>query len=122
MGERPPGETGDDRTTRLSELDAQIKAARAAKEPKPRQEAKKWTTVGLAWRMVFELVVSMAIGLGMGWGLDRLFGTIPLFLVIFWLLGFAAGIRTVMHTAREVEKSQTAQAAGSDEPPGRARD
>ncbi|MEM7505254.1 MAG: AtpZ/AtpI family protein [Pseudomonadota bacterium] len=65
----------------------------------------------MAWRMVFELVLSMMIGAAMGWGLDSLFGTVPLFLIVFWLLGFASGIRTVMHSANEFQKKQAAAAA-----------
>jgi ATP synthase protein I len=42
--------------------------------------------------MVTELVVGMLMGLGIGYGLDHLFGTMPLFLIIFTILGFAAGV------------------------------
>jgi ATP synthase protein I len=52
--------------------------------------------------MVIELVVGMVLGLGIGWGLDALFGTRPVFLVVFALLGFAAGVRTMLRTAEEV--------------------
>lgn len=66
---------------------------------------------GMGWRMVFEMAVAMAIGAGAGYGIDGLFGTLPLFLTIFWLLGFAAGIRMAMASAKEFER---AQAAGAD--------
>ena len=52
--------------------------------------------------MVIELVVGLLIGFGIGYGLDSLFGTIPLFLVIFTLLGMAAGIKTMMRSAKEL--------------------
>jgi len=35
-------------------------------------------------------------------GLDALFGTRPLLLTVFTLLGFAAGVKTMIRTAREV--------------------
>jgi ATP synthase protein I len=69
-----------------------------------------------AWRMVIELVVGMALGLAIGYGLDFLFGTKPVMMVIFVLLGFAAGIRTMLRTAAELGKQ-----AGSD-PAGDKRD
>jgi len=47
--------------------------------------------------------------------LDRLFGTMPLFLVIFIFLGFAAGIKTMLNSAREIEKQQAAKAALDEE-------
>ena len=50
------------------------------------------------------------IGAAMGWGLDALFGTLPIFLVVFILLGFAAGVRTVMRSAEELQNKQAANA------------
>ncbi|MFC0278835.1 AtpZ/AtpI family protein [Falsigemmobacter intermedius] len=58
----------------------------------------------LAWRMVLELVTGMGLGLGLGYGLDSLFGTKPVLMIIFVLLGFAAGIRTMLRTASELGK------------------
>jgi ATP synthase protein I len=58
----------------------------------------------LGWRMVTELVVGMLVGFAIGYGLDSLFGTRPVFLVIFALLGFAAGVRTMMRTAAEEQR------------------
>lgn len=57
-----------------------------------------------AWRMVLELVTGMGLGLGLGFGLDALFGTKPIMMIIFVLLGFAAGIRTMLRTAAELGK------------------
>ncbi len=65
----------------------------------------------MAWRMTLELVVGAMIGAAMGWGLDVLFGTLPIFLIVFILLGFAAGIRTVIRSADELRKMQAAEAA-----------
>ena len=62
----------------------------------------------LAWRMVIELVVGLGIGFGIGYGLDIIFDTIPLFLVIFVFLGFAAGIKTMLRSAKEVQQDLTA--------------
>ena len=67
----------------------------------------------VAWRMVLELVTGMLLGLAIGYGLDVLFGTRPIFLVIFALLGFAAGIRTMLGTARQLNKD--AEKSASDE-------
>ena len=69
----------------------------------------------LAWRMVIELVVGLAIGFGIGYGLDNFFGTMPLFLVIFIFLGFAAGVKTMMRSAREVQDSAEALNAEKEE-------
>ena len=56
--------------------------------------------------MVIELVSGMAIGFGLGYGLDVLFGTLPILMLVFTLLGFVAGVRTMLSTAREIQKDQ----------------
>lgn len=75
--------------------------------------------MSLAWRMVVELVISVMVGAAMGWGLDSVFSTLPLFLIVFVLLGFAAGVRTVMRSAHEMQRKQLAvgesQGAKQDE-------
>jgi ATP synthase protein I len=88
---------------KLKELEEKLAKARRAQEPEGR---KHYAHEGAAqaWRMIIELVTGMGVGFAIGYGLDTLFGTLPLFLVIFCLLGFAAGVRVMMQTAREVQK------------------
>ena len=62
--------------------------------------------------MVIELVTGLLIGFGMGYGLDSLLGTLPIFLVLFTLLGLAAGINVMMRTAKEFQKRQIAAQEG----------
>ncbi|MEM1297845.1 MAG: AtpZ/AtpI family protein [Pseudomonadota bacterium] len=71
--------------------------------------------MSMAWRMVIDLVVSMMVGAAMGWGLDWLLGTLPLFLIIIILFGFAAGVRNVLRAAEEMQRKQQAKAAAEDE-------
>ena len=56
-----------------------------------------------AWRMVIELVSGLLIGFAIGFGLDRLFGTNPVLMIVFTLLGFAAGVRVMIRTAQELQ-------------------
>ena len=93
----------------LKSLDERIKAAKMAKTPEPKVDD-HYTGAQLAWRMVIELVAGIAIGFGIGYGLDALFGTMPVFLVIFILLGFAAGVKTMLRTAKEVQTDEMAKA------------
>lgn len=99
---------------RLAELDARIAAAKKAQEPKPRAD-EHYSQAQLAWRMVIELVAGLGIGFGMGYGLDSLFGTIPIFLVLFTFLGLAAGVKTMMRSAEEVQAKQMADTAARDD-------
>ncbi|MTH77219.1 AtpZ/AtpI family protein [Paracoccus aestuariivivens] len=85
---------------RLRQLEAKL-GDRAAKEPGSRGE-EHFSQANMAWRMVTELVAGLGIGFGIGFGLDYLFGTTPLLMVVFVLLGLAAGIKTMMRTAKEI--------------------
>jgi ATP synthase protein I len=101
----------DDRDAdRLKALEERIAKAKAANAPTPRAD-EHYSRANLAWRMVIELVAGLLIGLGIGYGLDLLFGTMPIFLVLFTLLGFAAGVQTMVRSAREVEKKLADEAA-----------
>ncbi len=53
-----------------------------------------------------EMGLSVAIGLGIGYLLDRLFGTRPWLMVIFFLLGVIAGFRSLLSLAKEIDKSE----------------
>lgn len=65
----------------------------------------------MAWRMVIELVAGIGVGFAIGIGLDELFGTGPFLLVTFTLLGFAAGVRTLMRTATDMQQRLIRDAA-----------
>lgn len=99
----------DDREARLEALERKLAAKRPAPVQKDHMD-EHYSQAQHAWRMVIELVAGLGIGLGIGYGLDAVFGTIPLFLIIFTLLGFAAGINTVLRTAKELQRETLANA------------
>jgi ATP synthase protein I len=51
------------------------------------------------FRLSTELVAGVLVGAGLGWLLDRWLGTTPWGLILFLLLGFAAGVLNVMRAA-----------------------
>ena len=107
--------TDDDQKQRMAQLEAKIDAAKKAKQPKPRADADV-SGGELAWRMVIEMVSGLGIGFGIGYGLDSLLGTIPIFLVLFTLLGLVAGVKVMLRSAQEAQAKQTAaDAAEKDE-------
>nr|WP_255723223.1 AtpZ/AtpI family protein [Thalassobius sp. Cn5-15] len=106
--------TDPEQKQRLEALEAKIEAAKEANSPKPRVD-EHYSMANQAWRMVVEMVSGLGIGFGIGYGLDSLLGTIPIFLVIFTLLGLAAGIQTMIRTAREIETKKLAEEAENDE-------
>lgn len=100
---------------KLEALEARIAAAKAAKvDAKPHQE-EHYSQAQLAWRMVTEMVAGLGIGFGIGYGLDVLLGTTPFLMVIFTLLGIAAGIKTMMRSAAEIQRRLEAETAQKDE-------
>ena len=98
---------------RLKALEAKIAALKEPAEIKDHSE-EHYSQAQLAWRMVIELVSGLGIGFGIGYGLDTLFGTQPFLMVLFILLGLAAGVLTMMRSAKEVQRKQLA-AASEDE-------
>lgn len=107
---------GEPDQERLAALEKRIAAAKEAAEgPRRPHQKEDYSQAQLAWRMVIELVAGLAIGFGIGYGLDTLFGTMPLFLVLFILAGLAAGVKTMLRSAREVQERTAATAAKEGE-------
>jgi ATP synthase protein I len=51
------------------------------------------------FRLSSELVAGVVVGAGLGWLIDRWLGVSPWGLIVFLLLGFAAGVLNVMRAA-----------------------
>lgn len=101
---------------RLRRLEARISERKAKPQAAKAGQVAGWSQGEVAWRMVIELCSGMILGLAIGYGLDWLFGTRPILLVIFCLLGFAAGIRTLLGTAREMNAKHEADVAAGRMP------
>lgn len=98
---------------RLKALEAKIAALKEPAEIKDHSE-EHYSQAQLAWRMVIELVSGLAIGFGIGYGLDSFLGTQPFLMVLFIFFGLAAGVLTMMRSAKEVQEKRLA-AASKDE-------
>jgi ATP synthase protein I len=66
------------------------------------------------FRLSTELVAGVLAGAGIGWALDRWLGISPWGMIVFLLLGFAAGVLNVMRVAGVVP-------ANTLDPPGSKR-
>ena len=111
MSDRP-----EDSAERMARLEAKLAEARSRHAPPPR-EVHAHDRAHVAWRMVIELVAGIAVGFGIGLGLDALLGTRPLMLVLFTLVGFAAGVNVMLRTARELQEgppSESEESADGD--------
>jgi len=96
---------------RLRALEKRLHAAKGKPKPESTQMAKGFSQGEVAYRMVIELSTGILAGVGIGYGLDVLFGTLPVFLAIFSMVGFAAGVKTMLGTARQIQEKTAAQAA-----------
>ena len=59
---------------------------------------------GIAMRITTDLISGVIIGGIMGWSLDKMFGTEPWLLIIFFVFGVFAGISNVIRTANKMNK------------------
>lgn len=112
--------SGEDRelSSRLRELDRRLDESRAARQtnaPSPIEPPRQG--FGLAMRLGADFVAGVLVGAALGWGVDRLFGTSPWGLIVFLLLGFAAGVLSIMRSAGLVAPGPP----GPDDAPGRKR-
>lgn len=99
---------------RLKALEEKLQKVKGKEPPPQTNTAKGFSQGEVAWRMVIELATGIMLGSAIGYGLDVLFGTLPLFLVIFSLFGFAAGIKTMLGSARELgRKAEQAAKEGN---------
>lgn len=99
---------------RLEALQDKIDAMRGKDAEVPKVE-EHYSQAQHAWRMVIELVSGLGIGFVMGYGIDWALGTMPIFLVIFTLLGFVAGVKTMVRTAQELQDGNILGPHGPDE-------
>ena len=98
---------------RLEALQAKIDAMRGKDAEVPQVE-EHYSQAQHAWRMVIELVSGLGIGFVVGYGIDWALGTLPIFLVIFTLLGFVAGVKTMVRTAQELQDGNILGPHGPD--------
>jgi len=91
---------------------AERQSAERSKGPPP-------TSLGIAFRFSTEMVAALIVGGGMGYGIDWAFGdwapvhTKPWGMIVFFVLGAAAGIRNVLKAAKELN-AEMASKSGDD--------
>ena len=86
----------------LDKLDRKLEEFRSKKEKVSPKQIKVQND---GWRMIIELVTGMLLGVSLGLGLDYIIGSEPIFLIIFSLLGFMAGVKTMMATAKKMNET-----------------
>ncbi len=88
----------------LEDLEARLEKARASAHPPDGGEQGSGPASGLSagLQVAIELVVALVVAVGIGWFLDEWLESRPLFLVIFFFLGAAAGALNVYRRAQQI--------------------
>ena len=104
-------------SARLQRLGEGLARQRAVETSKEASENRAATASGYAkgFRLSSELVAGVIVGAGLGWLVDRWFGITPWGLIIFLLLGFAAGVLNVMRSAGVVASPGIDDRLGKDQ-------
>ena len=88
--------------------EAEQRRAQRDKSPPP-------TSLGIAFRFTTEMVAALLVGGGLGWSIDWAadhwspIHTRPWGVVVFFVLGAAAGIRNVLSAAKELNAEMAAK-------------
>jgi ATP synthase protein I len=93
-------------SARLGNLDQRLSEIRSHRKIETDQSgtesgnaSARASALARGFRLSSELIAGVAVGAVIGWVFDRLLSTSPWGLIVFFLLGFAAGVINVMRTA-----------------------
>ena len=93
-------------SSRLGSLDrrlSELRDSRKLRTDQPESEggdgAARASAMARGLRLSSELIAGVLVGAVIGWGFDRLLSTSPFGLIVFFLLGFVAGVVNVVRSA-----------------------
>ena len=92
MSEEKPPPSLDDLDSRLKKLQEERQRARGVGMPP--------TRTGQSLHLGIEMAATLAVGVAIGWFLDRWLDTSPWLLIVFLLLGIGAGLSNAFRLAR----------------------
>jgi ATP synthase protein I len=97
---------------RISELGDRLGKVRSQRESGQRADADaEMRGRGMAYgmRMAADLVAYVVVGGAIGWGLDWVLGSRPWLFLLFFLLGFAAGVLNVVRSYERMQREFVAR-------------
>ena len=108
----------------LEKLDEKLRAAQAKRRNAKPEPGERGKGLAFAMRIGVELVAALIVGVGIGYFLDQWLGTKPWFLLLFFVIGSAAGFMNVFRVVsglggqvgyrKESEPSESEDGQGSD--------
>lgn len=105
-----PDPTRDEALRRLRERASQLETQTA----RPASVAPHSGAVSQAYRIVVDLFAGVLVGLGLGFGFDKLAGTTPWGLIVGVLAGFAVSVWMARRTANRLMALAAQEQAGPD--------
>lgn len=103
-GPTRPTDNGDlaGRLDRLNEKLKRTDLDKAGRSAETRSSGSNPAALALALRMGSEFIAAIIVGGAIGWGIDRLAGSSPWAMIVFLMLGFAAGVLNVLRSAGQM--------------------
>ena len=91
-------------SARLGSLDHRLSEIRDNRKAETDQSgdgdsAARASAMARGFQLSSELIAGVVVGAAIGWGFDKLLSTSPFGLIVFFLLGFVAGVVNVVRTA-----------------------
>ena len=90
----------------LKDISTRLKSAKKkfSKSYDKKHQTSGSSLLGVAFKMSTELVAAVLIGTFIGFILDSWFDTKPILIIIFFLIGVAAGITNVFRSAKNMQR------------------
>jgi ATP synthase protein I len=91
---------------KLKDLERRIEQTRLTQKGGDTPRREEGSALGLATRAITDLVVGIAVAMGLGWMLDRWLGTRPWLMLVLLPFGFAAGVVNVMRLSQSKQADE----------------
>jgi ATP synthase protein I len=96
----------DSKRDRLDTLEKKLSASRQRHQPDDNHGRANANMLGLAWRLTIEMLVGIGVGGFIGWWIDKVLGTEPIFMLLLLVLGMGAGLMNSVRTVAEMRRKQ----------------
>jgi ATP synthase protein I len=91
---------------RLSKIRDSRKIGTDQPQGQSEDSAARASAMARGFRLSSELIAGVVVGAAIGWGIDHLLSTSPFGLIVFFLLGFIAGLVNLVRSAGVVPRNR----------------
>ena len=106
---------------RRAQLNRKLDDIKAVEEKTVRKSQSSSSGYAQAMKLSSEFIAGVLVGAGIGWVADEWLGTSPFGLIVFLLLGFAAGVLNVLRSAGVVQEQDAKIQREKDARDGRSK-